>query len=80
MKLYDQRLRSRHSVDSSADPAANCEQALAADRCRWDYDATAATTAATSAPDSARSPSGCRPSASKARAVFREPVRSVVPW
>ena len=30
MKLYDQHLHSRHSVDSKADPVANCEQALAA--------------------------------------------------
>ena len=30
VKLYDQHLHSRHSVDSKADPAANCEQALAA--------------------------------------------------
>lgn len=29
-KLHDQHLHSRHSVDSKADPAANCEQALAA--------------------------------------------------
>ena len=61
MKLYDQHLHSRHSVDSNADPVANCEQAVAAglagltftehydmhprdwDRCRWDYDAIAAT-------------------------------------
>ncbi|MDE0218438.1 MAG: histidinol-phosphatase HisJ family protein [Spirochaetaceae bacterium] len=61
MKLYDQHLHSRHSVDSNADPVANCERALAAglagltftehydmhprdwDRCRWDYDAIAAT-------------------------------------
>ena len=61
MRLYDQHLHSRHSVDSSADPVANCEQAVAAglagltftehydmhpsdwERCRWDYDAIAAT-------------------------------------
>lgn len=30
MKLHDQHLHSRHSADSKADPAANCEQALAA--------------------------------------------------
>ena len=30
VKLYDQHLHSRHSVDSKADPVANCEQALAA--------------------------------------------------
>ena len=30
VKLHDQHLHSRHSVDSKADPAANCEQALAA--------------------------------------------------
>lgn len=30
MKLHDQHLHSRHSFDSKADPAANCEQALAA--------------------------------------------------
>ena len=30
MKLHDQHLHSRHSVDSKADPVANCEQALAA--------------------------------------------------
>ena len=64
MKLYDQHLHSHYSVDSQADPVANCEQALAAglagltftehydthpsewDRCRWDYDAIAATIAA----------------------------------
>lgn len=28
-KLYDQHLHSRHSVDSKADPIANCEQAIA---------------------------------------------------
>ncbi len=30
MKLHDQHLHSRHSIDSKADPVANCEQALAA--------------------------------------------------
>ena len=30
VKLHDQHLHSRHSVDSKADPAANCERALAA--------------------------------------------------
>ena len=30
VKLHDQHLHSRHSVDSKADPVANCEQALAA--------------------------------------------------
>ena len=30
VKLHDQHLHSRHSIDSKADPAANCEQALAA--------------------------------------------------
>lgn len=30
VKLHDQHLHSRHSVDSKADPAANCEQAIAA--------------------------------------------------
>lgn len=30
VKLHDQHLHSRHSVDSKADPIANCEQALAA--------------------------------------------------
>ena len=30
VKLHDQHLHSRHSIDSKADPVANCEQALAA--------------------------------------------------
>lgn len=30
VKLHDQHLHSRHSVDSKADPVANCEQAIAA--------------------------------------------------
>ena len=30
VKLHDQHLHSRHSVDSKADPVANCEHALAA--------------------------------------------------
>ena len=63
MKLHDQHLHSRHSIDSRADPSANCERALAVglsgltftehydmhpgerEKCRWDYDAIAATVA-----------------------------------
>jgi histidinol phosphatase-like PHP family hydrolase len=77
VKLYDQHLHSRHSVDSKADPVANCEQALGGRAVSIGSDAHHSSDVGAGFGEVAEQ---LQAIGFEGEAVFRERVRSTVAW
>jgi histidinol phosphatase-like PHP family hydrolase len=77
VKLYDQHLHSRHSVDSKADPVANCEQALGGRAVSIGSDAHHSRDIGAGFGDAAEQ---LQDIGFEGEAVFRNRALSIVPW